>query len=116
MRPPNKIKTLKTAMKWSIITWQFICDNPDKQKWDLPGYKTDTWHNNCALCEYFFNFKNVYDCESLCPLASKKLCGTAAVKSAYTKWATNILESKKKRYAGILLKALNKYNDENFNK
>ena len=53
MKFPKKIKSEKMAVKYSIIMWQFLADNPDKGKADIPWYVLDTWSADCALCEYY---------------------------------------------------------------
>lgn len=87
--------TKREALEHTIIIWDWLADNPGKNKWDCP-LVNKKWPYGCPCCEYVYFTTNLTpgvnchkpDSETLgyCPLKNFWPKGCDDDSSPYNKW------------------------------
>ena len=64
--------TKKKALSIAIVLWEWIVDNPGKEKHKWPGWAKYGWmSDDCPFCEYGSNHSNSETLACNCPLDKK---------------------------------------------
>ena len=59
--------TKKEALEFSIELWEWLVDNPRKDKHHHPTLPTGNWSGSCPTCEYTTKLDHRKDCDG-CPM------------------------------------------------
>lgn len=112
-----KIETKEDALLHCFDLWLWLALNPDKEKWDWPGWKNKGGHledceNDCPCCEYreYVEHKICYanSCHNTCSVKWKG-GNCLNFKSEYKEWGRlfpNETEDRKKWALEIAILAL----------
>ena len=102
------IMTKIKALELSIELWEWLTDNPDKEKDEHPTLPVSDWLSDCALCQY-----NPDGGCNRCPMAGGwpsaygtcENCGD----SAYEEWTeSNLYPYDRSFLAAVLVEAFKK--------
>jgi hypothetical protein len=93
-----------------IALWQFLYDNPGKDKEEWPGWQDEKWSEirlyhfieiYCFACRWAYSIDAVSACES-CPLDQSVMHRCTGLFSACYRWVNAKTAKTKKKYAAII--------------
>lgn len=98
------MKTKEYYIKKHREMWNWLAENPDKEKASWPGWESN-WYaeNNCFLCGYVCKLENT-SCKN-CPLEwgiTEECCDTLPVSSYYILYEGALSLKIKAEYAKII--------------
>ena len=103
------IMTKIKALELSIELWEWLTDNPDKEKDEHPTLPVDRWFLGCALCQYNPGSGSCGGCPMTGSWPSAYgICEDCGGDSAYEEWVdveSNLYPYDRSFLAAVLVEA-----------